>query len=339
MKGLGETMATRLIYPKEIYRLLWGVVIFCVFNGVSLVLAHEEDHTTLAAQKIKDVTFNSAKDIVIAGTLTYPEKEGPYHCVVIAGGTLSNTRDGDIGNASAPQRNALKRLSDHLVESGYATLRFDKRGFGDSSKPTGLVTYQNQTDDLKAAMLFARHQTNILTVIVAGESAGAYLACLAAKDSVFADGYIFLGGLASTSPELYAYNFGRLKTWAEKNESNMIWAKQNAFNDLRLGYGFQEMFKAAAEGKENFTFSLDGKEWTMPLERKREELKNEPGPMYRYIQKPALAIQGELDMNTPVGDHLKAADFMKKAGNADITTVTIAGADHNFQQAADDFDL
>lgn len=291
-----------------------------------------------ASESVLEVTFTSGKEITLAGTLTYPDKEGPFHCIVIAGGTLSNTRDGELATPNAPKRDAIERLSHELVEAGYATLRYDKRGYGQSSKPQGVISYQDQADDLKAAILFVRRRTNILSVIVAGESAGAYLACLAAKDSIFADGYLFLGGLASTSPEMYAHNFGRLKEWAEKSEQNMAWAKQNAFHDLRTGYGFEEMFQAAREGKETYTFSLDGRDWTMPLERKREELKNEPGDLYRFILKPALAIQGELDMNVPPGDNQKAADIMKKAGNIDVVTATVVGADHSFQEAASDDD-
>ncbi len=299
---------------------------------------HDHDHEQTSHETIQEVTFSSDKDITIAGTLTFPGGPGPFHCVVFAGGTLSNTRDGELERSGAPKRDALKRLSHELVEAGYATLRFDKRGHGLSSKPQGLITYQDQANDLKAAMLFARHRTNVLSVIVAGESAGAYLACLAARDRLFADGYLFLGGLASSSPEMYAHNFGRLKEWAEKSEENMAWAKQNAFNDLRTGYGYEAMFQAAREGKDTFTFSLDGQEMTMPLERKREELKNEPGDLFKYILKPALAIQGELDMNVPPGDNQKAADIMQKAGNTDVTVETVAGTDHSFQESSPDFD-
>jgi uncharacterized protein len=313
---------------------------FLAMTVLSLTVYADHDHTseTTAREAVLDVTFSSGKDIVLSGTLAFPDREGPFHCVVIAGGTLSNTRDGELATPGAPKRDALKRLSHELVEAGYATLRFDKRGYGLSSNPTGVVTYQDQAEDLKAAMLFARRRTDILSVIVAGESAGAYLACLAAKDLLFADGYLFLGGLASSSPEMYAHNFGRLKEWAEKSAENMAWAKQNAFHDLRTGYGYEAMFQAAREGKETFTFSLDGKDWTMPLERKREELKNEPGDLFQYIRKPALAIQGELDMNVPPGDNQKAADIMKKAGNIDVVTATIIGADHSFQEAAPDYD-
>lgn len=321
-----------------------GIVIsvsLLLFFSLTLDLWAHPNHG-VADGAIDEVTIPSAKGVTISGFLTYPQGSGPRTCVVIAGGTLSETRDG--GLSRAPDRDALKRLSDELVADGYATLRFDKRGFGRSTKPEGPVTYQDQANDLKAVILFARHQTRILSTIVAGESAGAYLACIAAKDGILADGYIFLGGLFSSAPEMYAYNFGRLKEWAERSPENMAWAKQHAFHDLRTGYGYEAMFRAAEEGRESFTFSLDGKEWTMPLERKREELKDPPGDLFRVIVKPVLALQGDRDMNVPVGDNEKIVEAVRtvqqqRFNESDATAVTIHGADHNFQDAPDDEDV
>ncbi len=316
---------------------IWLLAVITFYCAPTAYSHRHHDHGNPSGTKILDVTFTSQKDITIAATMSLPDGDGPYHCIVMAGGTLSHTRDGEcLLRNGITRRDAIKRLSDQLNDAGYATLRFDKRGFGKSSKSSGAVTYQDQANDLKAAILFARRKTNVLSVIVAGESAGAYLACLAAKDKLLADGYLFLGGLSSTSPELYAYNFGRLKDWAEQSTENMSWAKQNAFHDLRLGYGYEEMFKSAQVGEATFCFTLDDKEWVMGLERKREELANEPGELYRYIQKPALAIQGELDMNVPLGDHQKAVEIMKEAGNTDASWFTVASADHNFQLSADE---
>ncbi|MBN2328677.1 MAG: alpha/beta fold hydrolase [Candidatus Omnitrophica bacterium] len=324
----------RIASSKLVWIFMWSIL-----TTAPQVFAHRyHDHERSADETILEVSFASSGGVVIAGELSFPEAGGPYCCVILAGGTLSHTRDGEFLHPQAPKRDALKRLSDRLIEAGYATLRFDKRGYGKSSQPQNPASYQDQADDLKAAMLFARHRADILTVLVAGESAGAYLACLAAKDKVHADGYMFLGGLSSSSPELYAYNFGRLKEWAEQSEANMDWAKRHAFHDLRLGYGYQDMFQAARDGLKSFTFSLDGQDWRMPLERKREELDNEPGELYQYILKPALAIQGQLDMNVPPGDNRRAVERMKKAGSLDAAAVDVPNCDHNFQMSPETFD-
>ncbi|MGC7878376.1 alpha/beta hydrolase family protein, partial [Desulforudis sp. 1190] len=69
---------------------------------------------------------------VLAGTLLMPAGEGPFPCVVIAGGTMSHTRDGRLIDPErvVPERDALKRLATRLAAAGYASIRWDKRGFG-----------------------------------------------------------------------------------------------------------------------------------------------------------------------------------------------------------------
>lgn len=275
----------------------------------------------------------------LAGTFAIPEGDPPYQCVVIAGGTLSETRDGGMESRSLFERDALKRLSDRLTAAGYATLRWDKRGHGESDTPRGAATYADQAEDLISAMIFARNQPTVLHTIVAGESAGGYLACMAARDGEFADGYIFMGALASSAPAMYRHNFGRLREWAEANENNMRWARENAPFDLMQGYVYGDMFEAARRGAAEWTFEYEGKEHTWDIRRKREELDHPPAELFRFIrEQPVLAIQGELDMNVPPDDNEVIAQVLSEAGNEHATAIDIPGADHNFQMAPAGYD-
>lgn len=65
----------------------------------------------------------------VAGTLRIPESEGAVPCVVIAGGSLSHTRDGGFLRPGALPRDALERLAVALDKGGYASLRFDRMGY------------------------------------------------------------------------------------------------------------------------------------------------------------------------------------------------------------------
>ncbi|WP_166485064.1 hypothetical protein [Candidatus Desulforudis audaxviator] len=60
---------------------------------------------------------------VLTGTLLMPAGEGPFPCVVIAGGTMSHTRDGRLIDPDrvVPERDALKRLATRLAAAGYAS--------------------------------------------------------------------------------------------------------------------------------------------------------------------------------------------------------------------------
>jgi hypothetical protein len=114
------------------------------------LLAHEHEEAA-ATPGQRDVTI-ATSDGALAGTLTYPAHAGPYVCVVIAGGTLSHTRDG-----------------------------------GFDGGPPRPVSCRDEADDLTAAIAFARGRPPVLSVVVAGESAGAYPACWAAREGCHGD--------------------------------------------------------------------------------------------------------------------------------------------------------
>lgn len=78
-------------------------------------------------------------------------------CVVIVGGTLSQTRDGGLAEQDAPPRDALNRLAEELAQRGFQTLRYDRVGYG-ASKPAGqwYGTYADEARVAAAAIQFAR---------------------------------------------------------------------------------------------------------------------------------------------------------------------------------------
>ncbi len=73
---------------------------------------------------------------------------------------------------------------------------------------------------------------------------------------------------------------------------------------------------------------------TLDLTRRREELDMPPDDMFRFITAPALALSGEFDLNVAPDHAERAVRIMKEAGNEHVKAVTIAKADHSFQQVA-----
>jgi hypothetical protein len=268
----------------------------------------------------------------VAGAWLRPFFTNKIPCVVILGGTLSQTRDGGLTEKRTPPRNALKRLADALARSGYASLRFDRIGFGSSKpRPGWAGTYRQEAEVAAAAIRWAREQTNVSGVIVAGESAGAYLACLAAEAGVQADAYVFLGGFCGTSHELYDYNFGRLARYAEDSPAQHDWAFLNARRDLVLGRHFEAMLTAAAAGRDQSEIVDGDFRVTMGLARRREELKWPPNEMFRHIKAPALALAGAADLNVPPDHAWRIAQTIHTAGNTNVAALLLSACDHSFQ--------
>ncbi|MBN8728966.1 MAG: alpha/beta hydrolase [Acidobacteria bacterium] len=277
----------------------------------------------------------------VGGTLTLPhEDDPPFPCVLIIGGTLSQTRDGGLTTPGAPERTALKRLAEGLAGGGYASFRYDTVGFGLSRAKSGWKGLYS--DDARVAgelMTYLRGRSECSRVMVAGESAGAYVASLAARAGAQADAYLFLGGFCGKAEEIFAYNHGRLADYFLQNEANREWAKANKLDRIvAFGKHWREMFAAAREGKETFLLVEGAVREEVPLGRRREELDNPPDRMFAYIQRPALALAGDRDLNVAPQHAACAVAVMRQAGNRAARSALIAGADHSFQMAPDDPD-
>ena len=278
-------------------------------------------------------------DRAIAASFTQPAGGLARTCVILVGGTMSHDRDGRFLTKKNPGRDAIKQASDELVASGFATLRYDRPGFGKSPSWFKRLTYGARAEILVHLIAFARQIPALSNVITAGESAGGYVIGLAAISGAEMEGTLFLGALASPSREMYYHNFGRLKEWAEFSKANMSWARTNAYTSLRMGYVYEDMFAAATRGDDVFTFTYNRKHEVWDLARRKEELANPPMQAMQNIPWPVMALQGERDMNVPQNDALIIRDTLASRGNADVSAFIVPEADHNFQIAPDDFSL
>lgn len=269
-----------------------------------------------------------------SGTMVIPPSMGKVPCVVILGDSLSADRAGNLIGEAAP-RDALKKLADALTEAGYASLRYDRVGYG-ASKPTQnwRGTYQDELQVALAAISAAHRPRELGKVIVVGEGDGAYLACLAAAESAPVDGYVLLNPPCGPWEELYAYRWGRLNAWATGD--NRSWAERNARHELALGAHFREMLAAASAGKDDWEL-VDGEyRATCALARLREALQRPPEGLFQSVTQPALVLTAERDVYTPPACSARGTAAMTGAGNKNITSVSIPGVDHFFQPAAED---
>jgi pimeloyl-ACP methyl ester carboxylesterase len=281
------------------------------------------------------------KTATVGGVLLLPRASRPFPCVVLAGGTLSQLRDGELDRQGVPKRTALKRLAESLAGAGYGSFRYDQVGHGSSRpKPGWKDLYSGDAEVLAEIYAYLRGRSECTKVVAAGESAGAYVASLAARAGAHADAYLFLGGFCGKAEEIFSYNFGRLAEYVEKAPEHLAWARTSRLDrDLAFGRRWREMFAAARAGKDSFEVIDGAFRQTVSLARRREELENPPDEMFAYVKSPALALAGTRDLNVAPHHAACAVAVMQRAGNLRSKAVLIEGADHNFQVAADDADL
>jgi pimeloyl-ACP methyl ester carboxylesterase len=314
--------------------LLYTVLACMMTSGLTASTRADTDGVQAIPARIE------SEGATLAGTWLFPDTTTRVPCVIIAGGTMSHTRDGAMfgGGDAGRSRDALRRWANRFASAGYALLRWDKRGFGESPQGDRPIDDALETTDLIAAIDTARQHPRVSSVIVAGESAGGYFACLAAKQGTHADGYIFLAALASPVDKLFEHNYVRFAQWAAERDANRTWAETHALWALARGEANAAMFAAARRGEPKFTITYGDHTFPYDTRRVRYQLANPPGDLFRSIERPTLILQGETDMNVPPGDAQRIAETIRAAGNAAVEVATIPNADHSFQFADSDPD-
>jgi alpha-beta hydrolase superfamily lysophospholipase len=133
----------------------------------------------------------------VHGTLLVPGGHGPYPAVLLIAGSGPTDRNGNT--AGLPGANSsLKLLAEGLAESGIASLRYDKRGLGESA-PAGPseadLRFDTYVDDAAAWVQKLRNDPRFSTVAIIGHSEGSLIGMLAAQRSE-TDAFVSIAGIA-----------------------------------------------------------------------------------------------------------------------------------------------
>ncbi|WEF35121.1 alpha/beta hydrolase [Pseudoduganella chitinolytica] len=130
------------------------------------------------------------------GTLHLPQDTKPAAVVLIVAGSGPTDRDGN--NPLAGRNDSLKMLAQALARSGYASVRYDKRGIGQSGAAGGdesALRLDTYVDDAAAWVDKLNASGRYPAVAVAGHSEGALIGMLAAQRGKVAS-FISLAGSA-----------------------------------------------------------------------------------------------------------------------------------------------
>jgi len=124
----------------------------------------------------KEVKFkNSTDNIVLAGTLTLPPDattDTPV-AVMVTGSGLQNRDEELFGHKP------FAVIADYLARNGIGSLRYDDRGFGESTGDASDATIADFADDAKAAVKFL-HDRSFNHIGIIGHSEGALIAFMLA---------------------------------------------------------------------------------------------------------------------------------------------------------------
>ncbi|HEX2505080.1 MAG TPA: CocE/NonD family hydrolase [Gaiellaceae bacterium] len=123
---------------------------------------------------VSEVQFPGAEGERLAGTLVVPDRPEPQPAALVLSGSGPVDRDSNMRGQALGIGSAL---ADALCESGIATLRYDKRGVGDSDGDYLTTGFDAETADAASALdwLAGRHGVDGRRIAVVGPAALTHL--------------------------------------------------------------------------------------------------------------------------------------------------------------------
>ncbi|HET6401889.1 MAG TPA: alpha/beta fold hydrolase [Candidatus Kapabacteria bacterium] len=143
----------------------------------------------------------------IYGTLCEPTKAKHFPVALIIAGSGPTDRD---GNSMMLYSDCYKILAHRLAANNIATIRYDKRGIGESraamTKESDL-RFDNYIDDARAWIDSLKHSGQFTEVIVIGHSEGSLIGMIAARD---ADKYVSIAGVGNKADVVLKHQLANL---------------------------------------------------------------------------------------------------------------------------------
>lgn len=280
------------------------------------VAAVSSRRVTISRPNDESVKF-PGNGFILAGTLSKPAASapGPRPAVVLAGGTGTADRDGEI--AGIP---ILGQIAGALAEAGFLVVRYDKRGVGQSGGRAEAATLADYAEDLRAAVKFldGRKDVDPKRIAVVGHSDGGSVALIAAsKDKrIAAIGLLETPGLTGAdivlAQQLRMLNRSKLSA-AEKQEK--VEAQKRINEAVITGKGLDQLPADVRRAVDTPYF--------------QSLLASDPAKVMPNVKQPMLIIHGELDTQVePMNaDRLgQLANQRKKVAPADV--IKVPGINH-----------
>ena len=253
-------------------------------------------------------------DVRLVGVLDRPRGiTGPLPVVVMIHGSGPIDRD---GNAAFLHMGTFRVLAQALADAGFAALRWDKRGVGDSVWKTEdhPMTLEILAADVEAWLDVLAERDDVGPVFLLGHSEGGILAPLVASRRSEVMGVVMLAGPVDGLGDLL----------------------RDQLRLLYVAHGLPEAeIAAAARGQDALlTVLATGRDRDVDLPGfqgasatwLRSHLQHDPRPTLAGLKMPVLALYGDQDLQVPIGEADKARQALE--GHPDSRVEVLEGMDH-----------
>ena len=290
----------------------------------------------------QEVKFaNDHAGVTLAGTLTLPQGDGPFPAVVLIAGSGPQDRDASIAN-----HKPFLVLSDYLTRKGFAVLRYDKRGVGESTGSAEMATTLDLASDAKCAVAYLKSRKDIdpAKIGLIGHSEGAMIApTLAAASQDLS--WIVLLAPPATKGEDTLLNQSDLIARAGGLGDAQILASLN-FDKQAYDLVLSEADSMVVTQKMKALVKDSGINASMPPEAVDQQIHMMTSPWFRFFlaydplpdlkrtKCPVLALYGEKDLQVPpkINSPMVQKAFLD-GGNTQAEVKLLRELNHLFQPA------
>ena len=256
----------------------------------------------------------------INGTLTRPRGEGQRSrsgrlpAVVLHSGSGVGDRDGTA--AGVP---TLGQIAGALADAGFLTVRYDKRGYGQTGGRAESATLNDFAEDVRSVVRYLEKRKDVdpKRIVVLGHSEGAWVALLAASREKKIAGVVSIAAPASTGAELVL-----------EQQQHALEQMKVADAERQAKVDLQKKIHAAV---------ITGKGWeNVPPELRKQAdsagfqslLTFDPAKVIDDVRQPLLILHGELDRQVAVAHAEKLAELAKKGKSRAVEVITVRGVNH-----------
>src|SRR4051794_32982564 len=257
-------------------------------------------------------------DHTLHSTLLLPKDTSkPMPVVLLLSGSGATDRNGN-SPAMPGKNNSLLMLAEGLASNGVASLRYDKRGVGESAGAMvaeASLSLDTYVDDALAWCQQLRKDKRFSAVIVAGHSEGSLIGMLAAK-RCNADGFISISGAGRSAGDILRTQL------AGKLPPDLAAQSEAIIKNLEAG-----------RMTENPPPQLDAIYRPSVQPYLISWFRYDPAKWIATLTAPVLIVQGTTDLQVTVDDAKRLA-----AANPKAKLVLIEGMNHVLKEVPPDRD-
>ena len=285
----------------------------------------------------EEVKFeNKTDNVVLAGTLSLPKKEGNFPAVILITGSGRQNRDEELLG-----HKPFLVLADYLTKKGIAVLRFDDRGAGESTGDFSNASTIDFSKDVQAGVdyLKTRKEIDKKKIGLIGHSEGGLIAPIIAGNSKDIDFIVLLA-----APGLRGDTLLLLQTELIERQSGV--SSEAIKKRQEILKGAYALVVASSANDENFKNSVSTYFNSKFDENQAKAatnqitsnwwytfIKMDPAVALAKVKCPVLALNGSKDLQVPAEVNLEVIEkTLGKAGNKKVTAKILPNLNHLFQE-------